>query len=181
MVRGLKMRRASGFTSNKTKFAAREKLGGFKADICSSSLVWGPERKQPGLLCQGASCLNLCQLICRCGLIARRTSQPLQPNGTVICRFISQLAAKTWWHRTSESRKEEEGGRDWEREGKVKPNPRDWSRSSLLTPWSHLKFIACPFASNPKRCLTLPGSHRKLFNCLTFLCFYGAGEQFNMF
>lgn len=111
------MRRASGFTSNKTKFAAREKLGGFKADICSSSLVWGPERKQPGLLCQGASCLNLCQLICRCGLIARRTSQPLQPNGTVICRFISQLAAKTWWHRTSESGKEEEGGREGLRKG----------------------------------------------------------------
>lgn len=65
---------ASGLTSNKTEFAAQEKLCCFKPDICSLTLN-GAERKQSGLWCQGASCVNLCQLICHCGL-TDHASQP---------------------------------------------------------------------------------------------------------
>lgn len=70
------MRYASGLTSNKTKFAAQEEFCGFKPDICSSSLI-GPKKEAAWALVPRRPCLSLCQLICHCGLIDQRTSQPL--------------------------------------------------------------------------------------------------------
>lgn len=118
MVQGMKMRYASGFTSNKAKFAAQEKFCGFQPDICSPSLI-GAKRKQPGLLCQGASCVILCQLICHCGLIDHRTSQPLSlmVRSSVGSSHNSHLKP----HNTEQQRKgEERGGGGKE----VKPKPR---------------------------------------------------------
>lgn len=123
MVQGLKMRYASGLTSNKAKITAQEKLCGFKPDICSSSLI-GAERKQPGHRCQGASCLNLCQHICHRGLIDQRNSQPLSLmlRSSVGSSHNSQLKP----HDTEHQREvEEEEGRR-----RVKPNP--WLDSLLV-------------------------------------------------
>jgi len=106
------MRYASGLTSNKTKFAAQEKFCGFKPDICSSTLI-GAKRKQPGLQCQGASCVILCQLICHCGLIDQRTSQPLSlmVRSSVGPSHNSYLKPyHTEQQRRVEEEEEEEGG-----------------------------------------------------------------------
>lgn len=47
----------------------------------------GAERKQSELQCQGASCLNLCQLICHHDPIDQRTSQPPHPAVHLSVRF----------------------------------------------------------------------------------------------
>lgn len=83
----------------------------------------GPKRKRPRLQCQGAPCLNLCQLICHRGLTDHRASQPLQTNGTVICLFISKVTAKTWWH-TEHQREERRRRRRKRKSGEWNQTPR---------------------------------------------------------
>lgn len=157
-----------GSLQTRQKLQLKKKLCGFKPDICSSSLI-GAERKQPGPWYQGASCLNLCQLICHRGLIDQKTQPATQPNGTVICQFISQLAAKTLRHTTSERSGGGRGGRR-----RVKQNPRLQSllANTVKSPKVYCLSICWPSQEGSESSLTVwpscvfmePGSNLTCFS-----------------